>query len=130
MGKESNFGDKINSEGFDKNPKNINKTGVNRRSFASINLDLTAKGIKKLSKGDYMETCSLIFNCTIEDLKELTRDDDTPVYLKLMIQEFNNPNTRLKMMSDFRDYTFGKAQDKLDITSKDEAIKIHIDLGN
>ena len=127
---QGDFGGKRNSEGFDKNPKNINKTGVNRRSFASINLDLTAKGIKKLSKSDYMDTCSLIFNCTIEDLKELTRDDDTPVYLKLMIQEFNNPNTRLKMMSDFRDYTFGKAQDKLDITSKDEAIKIHIDLGN
>ena len=39
-------------KGFDKNPQNINRTGANRKSFASVNRELKKKGIKPIQKKD------------------------------------------------------------------------------
>jgi len=38
------------AKGFDKNPQNINKTGANRKSFASFNKKCKEKGIEPLTK--------------------------------------------------------------------------------
>lgn len=100
------------SNGFDKNPQNINRNGRPRKSFASINKSLKAKGIKPISKNQLIKAYLLIFNATEEELKELVIDPETPFAFKLVIQELSAPRTRSKALNDLRNYVFGKAPEK------------------
>tara|TARA_R110000803_G_scaffold152067_2_gene217135 strand:+ start:150 stop:536 length:387 start_codon:yes stop_codon:yes gene_type:complete len=99
-----------------------NPNGRPRKSFASINLELEAKGVKRLSKADLLDAYALIFNSTEDDLKELAKDANTPYALKIIILELNNSKSRNKAMQDFRDYTFGKAQENKDITTNGDSL--------
>lgn len=118
-----NFGDRRAANGFQHNPQNINKSGANRKSFASINLQLKEKGIEPLSKTQLVEAYGLIFNSTEEELKVISTDKNTPYAMRLIILELNDKKARAKAMADYRDYMFGKAQQNTDITSKGNELK-------
>ena len=101
-------------KGFDKNPQNINRTGANRKSFASVNRELKKKGIKPIQKKDLIDAYSFIFNATEDELKEIVKDADVPYAFKLIIGELNNKNTRSKALADLRDFIFGKASQPIE----------------
>ena len=86
-----------------------NPEGRPRKSFATINAELKAKGITKLSKSDLLDAYALIFNSTEEDLVDIAKDKNTPYALKIIILELNDKRTRAKAIQDYRDYTFGRA---------------------
>ena len=100
------------SNGFDKNPENINRNGRPRKSFASTNLLLREKGIEPIGKRELLDTYQLIFNATENELQELLDDPEIPLAFKWIIRELSNDSTRAKALKDLRDYTFGKANDQ------------------
>lgn len=100
---------KANTNGFDKNPQNINRNGAPRKSFSLINKELKDKGIKQLRKDELIEAYSLIFNSTEKDLKEIKENSETPYAFKIIIEGLSNKKTREKAIADYRDYMFGKA---------------------
>lgn len=124
---QGDFGGKRNTAGFDKNPQNINKTGQNRKSFASINKSLREKGITPVTKKELLEAYGLIFNSTEIELLEISRDKECPYALKLILLELNTKATRSRALADFRDYLFGRAKEHRDITSQGGAITMTID---
>ena len=107
---------KDNTNGFQKNPQNINKNGAPRKSFSSINLSLKEKGVEPLSKMQFIEAYTLIFNATDKELKEISRDTTVPYVFRLIIQELSNTKTRSKALADYRDYMFGRAEQKRELT--------------
>lgn len=124
------------TNGFDKNPQNINRTGANRKSFATINIELEAKGIKPLSKGDLIDAYGRIFNSTEDELKELATDKNIPFAFRLLILQLNDKKVRDLALKDYRDYMFGKASQtvvsdgKIDVQFKgDPFAKIRENLG-
>lgn len=94
-----------------------NPKGRPRKSFATINKELKAKGIDKLSKADLLDAYALIFNSTEDDLVEIAKDKNTPYALKIIILELNDKRTRAKAMQDYRDYAFGRAVENIDINN-------------
>lgn len=106
---KENFKGKENSAGFGKNPQNINRSGANRKSFATINDALKKKGIQALTKNELIESYTLIFNATEEELKRIAVDKKTPFALRLIITELNDKTTRSKAIADLRNYMFGQA---------------------
>ena len=92
-----------------------NPNGRPRKSFASINAELKAKGIDKLSKSDLLDAYALIFNSTEDDLVNIANDKNTPYALKIIIMELNDKRTRAKAMQDYRDYTFGRATENIEV---------------
>jgi len=109
-------------QGFDGNPQNINTNGSNRKSFASINNELEAKGVQRLTKKDLIKAYELIFNTDEKELETISKADNTPYGLKLIIKELNNTKSRSKALADYRDYMFGKAQNNVDVTSGGDKI--------
>ena len=117
------------------NPENIenhkwkkgesgNPEGRPRKSFASINKELKAKGITKLSKSDLLDAYALIFNSTEEDLVNIAKDKNTPYALKIIILELNDKRTRAKAMQDYRDYTFGRAVENVEVNNSVTIFKL------
>ena len=92
-----------------------NPNGRPRKSFASRNAELKAKGIDKLSKSDLLDAYALIFNSTEDDLVNIAKDKNTPYALKIIIMELNDKRTRAKAMQDYRDYTFGRATENIEV---------------
>lgn len=101
--------DNVLKAGLKQNPQNINRTGANRKSFATINIELEAKGIKPLSKHDLIDAYGRIFNSTEDELKELATDKNIPFAFRLLILQLNDKKVRDLALKDYRDYMFGKA---------------------
>ena len=99
---------KHNSNGFKKNPQNINKTGANRKSFGSFNKLCKDKGIEPLSQNEYVSTLSYLYQLTEEEVKILADDKEQPLALRLLIAELTDPQSRGKTLQELRDYLFHK----------------------
>ena len=123
----SNLGNKINTNGFKQNPQNINRSGANRKSFSTINKSLKEQGIKELSKKELLESYSLIFNATEQELIKISTDASVPYALTVIIEQLTNKKTRDKALMDYRDYVFGRAKESVDLTTKGESIKLSLD---
>lgn len=107
--------EKHNTNGFDKNKQNINTKGQPRKSFSTINLELKEKGVEPLTKNQFIEAYTLIFNSTDKELKQIANDLNVPLVLRLIIKELSNTKTRSKALADYRDYMFGRAVQKSEI---------------
>jgi hypothetical protein len=94
-----------------------NPEGRPRKSFASINAELKANGVSKLSKSDLLDAYALIFNTDEETLKDIAKDKKTPYAFKIILLELNNNKTRAKAMQDYRDYTFGRATENIEVNN-------------
>ena len=96
-----------------------------RKSFSVVNAELKAKWVTPLTKSQLIEAYTLVFNTEEEELQRIAKDKQYPYWLRLIIMELNNKNTRSKALADYRDYMFWKAIQKQEITWKDwESIKI------
>ncbi len=115
---KENFGDKINTGGFHKNPQNINRSGANRKSFSSINEVLKKKGIQPVKKNELIEFYTLIFNATEDELIKIYQDKKTPLALKIVLMELKDKSTRSKAIADLRNYMFGQAMQEHNHTIK------------
>lgn len=115
---KGDFGNKRNTAGFQKNPQNINRSGANRKSFATVNEALKKKGIQPLSKKELIEFYTLIFNATEDELKRIAEDKKTPFALKLILTELKDKTTRSKAIADLRNYMFGQATQEINHTVK------------
>lgn len=103
---------------FKTNPQNINRSGANRKSFATVNEALKKKGIQALTKNQLVEFYTLVFNATEDELRRIAEDKKTPFALKLILTELKDKNTRSKAIADLRNYMFGQAAQEINHTVK------------
>lgn len=114
MSRIENFWNKNNSNWLDKNKDNINLNWRPRKLFSTVNAELKEKWITALTKEQLIEAYWLVFNTDEEELRRISLDKTYPFALRLIILELNNKNNRAKAMSDYRDYMFWKAIQKVE----------------
>jgi hypothetical protein len=119
-----------NTNGFQKNKQNINSTGLNRKSYAHHIKSIKDKGYQPPLKSEYYEMIGLLLSMTEDDLKKFAQDKKRPYWIRLIVIDLNTKSTRQKMMSDHRDWLFGKAHTTADITSGGEKISTIIKWGD
>ena len=98
--------------------KNINRSGANRKTWSKINKDLEALGLEPVKKETYMELIGRLMNADDEVLDELALNPKTPRWVKNTIVDLNESKSRDKIMSEYRDWMFGKATQK--VVTEDE----------
>lgn len=99
-----------------------NPNGRPRKSFRTVNEAMQAKGIEKLSRSQLLDAYALVLNATEDELKTLELDDSLPFAFRILIKELQGSSTRTAAFKDFRDYSFGRAIQQTDITTKGKSI--------
>lgn len=117
MGKEENFGKKINTKGFDKNPENINKTGANGKSVT--------KFLKELLNGKILQV-----DITLTDTQGKkqsiqaslkSKENLNQTLASMLIQKALKGD--MSAIKEILDRTEGKPQQQIDHTSEGEKIQ-------
>lgn len=100
--------------GFKEHPERINRTGVNRKVYSQHIQDIKDKGYVAPIKSEYFDMIGLLLAMEENDLKEFAKDTTRPYWIRLIVIDLNDKKTRQRMMSDYRDWLFGKAEQKME----------------
>jgi len=93
-----------------------NPNGRPRKKYSEHINDIKAKGYVAPVKHEYFEMVGLLLSMTEDDLKEFAQDKDRPYWIRLIILDLNNKNIRSRLMSDYRDWLYGKADQKTEVS--------------
>ena len=117
--------DNLAGKGFDANPQNINKTGANRKSIATVNVDLEANGYKAASKQDIIDCYLRLINIDLKELGDMVKDDSQPAMIRIVGKAILS-GKGFDVIEKVLDRGIGKADNKVDVTSGGENINIPI----
>ena len=108
MGKEENFGKKINTNGLDKNPKNIGK-GRKKKIYTI----LKEKGF---SKDDITSAFGELVWYSIPELKKLYKDETKPAIIRIVSNQiyFALKNADYNKIKEIMEHTIGKPKQEID----------------
>jgi|LSQX01.1.fsa_nt_gb hypothetical protein len=84
MGRKDIYKD---AKGFDKNPQNINRTGLNRKLISSVNVNLENLGYKEATKNDIISCYLRLIQLTIPELESMVRDNSQPALVRIVGKE-------------------------------------------
>ncbi len=99
-----------------------NPKGRPRKLYSDHIKDLKDKGYQPPTRTEYFDMVGLLLSMEEDDLKEFAQDKRRPYWIRLIVIDMNTKATRQKMMSDYRDWLFGRAKQEVDHTTKGEAI--------
>ncbi len=111
------FGDKKNTNGFDKNPQNINRTGENRKVISSINKELKEKGFEKATKQDVIDAYLTMVNLPYSIISDIANKniDDYPIFYKLVAKEMLGKRG-MEMLEKLLDRSIGKSNQSIELS--------------
>ncbi len=116
---------KDNTNGFQKNPQNINKTGANRKSIATVNVDLEANGYKAASKQDIIDCYLRLINIDLKELGDMVKDDSQPAMIRIVGKAILS-GKGFDVIEKVLDRGIGRPDNKTDITTNGNDINIPI----
>lgn len=111
---------KANTNGFDKNPQNINKKG-NRKLVSGVIAELELKGVCETSSNEIKSVYLRLMNLTIKEIQEEISNEDTPALVRIVGKEVLS-GKGFEIIEKMLDRAIGKAQQHIDHTTKDKEI--------
>jgi hypothetical protein len=81
---KGDFGNKRNTKGFDKIPENINKTGLNRKTIAVVNIELEKSGYTEATKNDIISCYLRLVQIPIPELEAKVKDGSQPSLIRIV----------------------------------------------
>jgi len=84
MGRKDIYKD---AKGFDKNPQNINRTGLNRKLISSVNVNLENLGYKEATKNDILSCYLRLIQLPIPELESMVKDNSQPALVRIVGKE-------------------------------------------
>lgn len=105
---------------FSANPENINRKGRPVKNYKEHISEIKSKGYQAPTHAEYYEMVSLLLSMTEDDLKEFATDEDRPYWIRCLIVDMNNKQTRQRFMEDLRDWLYGKAKQEIKAEVKTE----------
>ena len=91
-----------------------NPSGRHKKKYADHIDRLKKQGYSAPTRTEFFDLIGIMMAMTEDDLKEFASNTDNPYWIRLIIVDMNNPVTRQKLLSDYRDWIFGRAQQSID----------------
>lgn len=104
-----------NTGGFHVNPQNINKKGAPKKTYKQHITEIEALGYVVPTPTEFWTMVGLLSVMTKDDLKAYETDNTRPAWIQGIISDMFDKNTRSRLLSDYRDWIFGKAKESLSI---------------
>jgi len=92
-----------------------NPAGRPKKTYTQHIADIKDKGYALPTTEEYKDMMLMLLSMTEEDLKQFATEKERPYWVRLIIIDLNNKQSRQKLMSDHRDWLFGKAKQSLDV---------------
>jgi len=108
---------------FVKGDPRINRKGQPVKKFSEHIKELKAKGYEAPTRNEYFEMVGLLVSMTEVHLNEFSSDKDKPYWIRLIVMDLNNVVNRTRMMSDYRDWLYGRAAQQVDMTTNGKEIQ-------
>ena len=118
---------KDNTNGFQNNPQNINRTGQNRKTVSSVVKELREMGLEPVKPKDIVDLYESLFNCTEADLKKIVKDEKLPLPLRTVAKVMLS-GKGFDIFETMMNRAHGKAKQSTDITTQGEKINTQLDL--
>lgn len=113
---------------FAANPQNINRNGRPRKSWNVFNAKYKELGVDPLTKKDYFEAVTYLMSLTAAEMEEEYKDKENPQWLIWIIGLLRDSSSREKVMTDHRNWVFGKAEETINHTGEIKTdLNINID---
>ncbi len=109
--------DKQGTNAFDKNPQNINRKGRPKKNYNALNEQLKKLGYKVPARDEYYDAIGYLIVISEEDRDRMMDDKDNPVWIRDTIRDLKSKVVGSKIRSEYRDWMYGKAEQKTDLTS-------------
>ena len=103
--------------------KRRNLKGRPRKKYSEHIYDLKSKGYLAPTKTEYFDMMGLLLAMDEQDIKEFSKDKTRPYWIRLIVRDLNSKSARQKIMSDYRDWLFGKAVQTTDVNLNEEPKK-------
>ena len=122
----TNFGDKINTNGFKSNPNNINKNGAPKKIYTI----LKEKGY---SKSDVKTAFGELSFYSLKELKEVQNDNSKPIIVRIVSKQFIAAfeDGDWNKIREILEHSIGKAQQsieqKINIETEKPLFNINLD---
>tara|TARA_R110001632_G_scaffold76830_1_gene174116 strand:+ start:96 stop:497 length:402 start_codon:yes stop_codon:yes gene_type:complete len=107
--------------GFDKNPQNINRTGANRKSISSVNIELEAKGIKAASKRDILDCYLRLINIDLKELGAMVKDEEQPAMIRIVGKSIMS-GKGFDVIEKVLDRGIGRPDNNVDVTTNGDSL--------
>jgi len=114
---------KDNTNGFQKNPQNINRNGRPRKLIADVIAELEKQGIKAATKPDIQDIYMRLINVEIPELEQIVKDTTQPVLVRIVGKNVLS-GKGFDIIEKMLDRSIGKAEQKTDITTGGVALNI------
>lgn len=97
---------------FKANPQNA---GRKKKKYSQHIREIKRMGYEPPSREEYFEFIGMFLVMEEDDLKAFAQDKTRPYWMRLIVLDMNNKATRQRMMSDYRDWLFGRPENKVDV---------------
>jgi len=104
-----------NTEGFQKNPQNINTDGRPRKLVGQVVKELNEKGVKNVTAQQVVGTIETLLNCTESAIKRYATDSKQPMFIRMIAQHMMDAEDNSKILEMLLDRAHGKAVQKQQI---------------
>lgn len=106
---------------FAKRKQDINRSGLNRKSIASVNLELEKKGYKAANKQDIIDCYLRLINLDMPELTEMIKDKDQPAMIRIVGKAILS-GKGFDIIEKMLDRGIGKADSKLTLEGGEKPI--------
>jgi len=116
-----------NTNGFQKNPQNINRSGKNRKTVSSVILQLQKSGAEPVRPKQVVDLFESLLNCTETELNQIIADKEQPMLNRIVAKEMLNKKG-FEIIEKMLDRVHGRPTQKvenqnLDLTAELDKIK-------
>lgn len=93
-----------------------NPEGRPKKRYKEHISDVRKKGYAPPTREEYFEMMGLLLSMTEDDLRDFAEDKERPFWIRLIIIDLKDKRNRQKIMSDYRDWLFGKGTERHEVS--------------